>query len=144
MDLAHTSPARLRVLHPVHAVLLAGMLPLFLGALLGDWAYSNSFDVQWINFAAWLNAGAMVFAGGALLWAVVDFLRRDVARDGRSTLFVLSLVATFVIGFVAALQHAKDAGATMPGALIFSVLSLLLAAVSVWLGFSTLRSGAGR
>jgi hypothetical protein len=30
-------------LHPLHAVLLAGMLPLFLGALLSDWAYGSTF-----------------------------------------------------------------------------------------------------
>src|SRR3546814_9206497 len=51
-----------RVIHPVHAVVLASSLPLFFGALLSDWAYSSTYDVQWLNFAAWLNAGALVFA----------------------------------------------------------------------------------
>ena len=133
-----------RVIHPVHAVLLASSLPLFLGALLSDWAYSSTYEVQWINFAAWLNAGAMVFAALALLWAIIDFLRADVVRDRRSTLYLLVLLGTVVLGFFTALVHGKDAWATMPEGLILSLLVALLAIASVWLGFSTLRSGAAR
>lgn len=133
-----------RVIHPLHAILLASSLPLFLGALFADWAYSSTKEVQWINFAAWLNAGALVFAGVALLWAAIDFLRADVRRDSRSALYLLVLIATFVLGFVAALVHAKDAYATMPAGLILSLLVAVLAIAAVWLGFSTLRAGAAR
>ena len=132
------------MIHPVHAVLLASALPLLLGALLSDWAYSATFVIQWINFAAWLNAGAMVFLGAALLWAVVDFLRADVSRDRRSALYLLVLLATFILGFITALVHAKDAWATMPAWLVLSLIVFVLALASVWLGFSTLRSGASR
>ena len=139
-----TATAKRRVLHPVHAILLASTLPLFLGALLSDWAYSATYEVQWINFAAWLNAGAMVFAGMALVWAMIDFFRADVGRDRRSMLYLLALLATFVVGFVTALIHSKDAWATMPAGLILSLITVLLALAAVWLGFSTLRSGVGR
>jgi uncharacterized membrane protein len=132
------------MIHPVHAVSLASALPLFLGALLSDWAYSATFEVQWINFAAWLNAGALVFLGAALLWAVIDFLRKDVARDRRSALYLVVLLATFILGFITALVHAKDAWATMPAGLLLSLIAFILAVASVWLGFSTLRSGAMR
>jgi uncharacterized membrane protein len=100
--------------------------------------------VQWINFAAWLNAGAMVLAGLALAWAVIDFFRSDVGRDRRSALYLLALIATFVVGFITALIHSKDAWATMPAGLILSLITFLLALAAVWLGFSTLRSGVGR
>ncbi len=136
------SEARRRVLHPLHGVLLASILPLFLGALLSDWAYSSNFDVQWINFAAWLNAGALVFAGAALLWAAVDFLRGGAGE--RSFLYPLVLLATFVSGFFAAIIHAKDAAATMPAGMTLSLLTFVLALAAVWLGFSTLRSGVAR
>ena len=139
-----TATAKRRVLHPVHAILLASTLPLFLGALLSDWAYSSTYEVQWINFAAWLNAGAMVFAGLALAWAVIDFFRKDVARDSQSALYLMALLTTFVVGFITALIHARDAWATMPGGLIMSLITFLLTLASVWLGFSTLRSGIDR
>ena len=131
--------ARARTLHPLHGVLLASTLPLFLGALLSDLAYSSTREVQWINFASWLIAGAMLFAGAALLWAAIDFFRSDVARDRRSALYLLVLIATFILGFINALVHGKDAWATMPEGLILSLLVFLLAAAAVWLGFSTLR-----
>lgn len=139
-----TATAKRRVIHPVHAILLASTLPLFLGALLSDWAYSSTYEVQWINFASWLNAGAMIFAGVALVWAIIDFFRADVGRDKSSTLYLLALIATFVVGFITALIHSKDAWATMPAGLILSLITFLLALAAVWLGFSTLRSGVGR
>jgi uncharacterized membrane protein len=117
---------------------------LFGGALLADWAYSSTHQVQWINFASWLVSGAMVFAGAALLWAVIDFFRSDRARDRSSALYLLVLIATVVLGFINALVHGKDAGATMPAGLILSALVFLLVLAAVWLGFSTLRAGAAR
>ena len=65
-----TDRTRPKLLHPVHAILLASTLPLFLGALLSDWAYSSSYQIQWLNFASWLIAGALVLCGLALnmLW----------------------------------------------------------------------------
>ena len=128
-----------RPIHPVHAVLLASVLPLFFGALLSDWAYSDSYQVQWINFAAWLIAGALVFAGAALLWALIEALRADSPRGNGKWMYVGLLAATFVVGFVDALVHAKDAGATMPGGLILSLIVFLLALAAAWAGFSASR-----
>src|SRR5690606_13670165 len=53
--------------NPLHATLLAGTVPLFLGALLSDIAYYRSFHIQWSNFASWLIAGGLVFCGLAIL-----------------------------------------------------------------------------
>ena len=131
-------------LHPVHAVLLAGSLPLFLGALLSDWAYSSTYQVQWINFASWLVAGGLVFAGFALLWAVVDLFRSDTKRDRLGALYLLVLLTTFILGFINALVHSKDGWATMPQGLILSVLVFLLALAAVWLGFSKLSGRTDR
>ena len=56
-----------RAIHPLHAFLLAGAVPLFLGALLSDITYARSYQIQWSNFASWLIAGALVFAGFAIV-----------------------------------------------------------------------------
>lgn len=130
-----------RVIHPVYAVLLAGTLPLFLGAFLADWAYASSYQVQWTNFASWLIAGALVFTGFALLWAVVNALRKDGPRGRGRWLAVGLLAATFLLGFINALVHAKDAWAAMPAGLILSVIVLLLALAATWVGFSRPRAG---
>lgn len=130
-------------IHPVHAVLVAGTLPLFLGALLSDLAYSKSYQVQWLNFSSWLIAGGLVFAGFATLWALIDIFRAD-RRGRRPVVPFLVLLALFVLGLVNALVHAKDAWATMPAGLILSLLAAALSLAAVWIGFSTLRKGAAK
>lgn len=129
-------------IHPFHAVMLAGSLPLFLGALLADYAYWSSYEIQWGNFASWLIAGALVFGAVALVCAVVDLFRAG--RDGRSVVYALVLAATWVLGFFNALYHARDAWAIMPTALVLSVIVALLACVATWLGFSNLYAGGAR
>ena len=54
-------PVRPDPLHPVHAFFLAGTVPLVLGAVLSDWAYHDTAEIQWSNFASWLIAGGLVF-----------------------------------------------------------------------------------
>ncbi len=127
--------------HPVQVILVVSALPLFLGALLSDWAYSVSFQVQWINFAAWLNAGALVFLGAALLWSVVAASRSRAGSRRASWMFVGAIAATFVVGFIGALIHAKDAAATMPAGLYLSAVVLILTVITIWLGFDGHRAG---
>ncbi|GGE93121.1 membrane protein [Sphingomonas prati] len=117
------------------------MVPPFLGALLSDVAYADAYQIQWLNFASWLIVGGMVFCGLTLLCAAIDLLRRDRRTNDVVGYFVLVL-ATFVLGFLNALEHAKDAWATMPGGLIVSVVVAVLALASTWVGFSKFRAGA--
>lgn len=136
--IAHRTPQD--AVHPLHAFLLAGAVPLFLGALLSDIAYAQSYQIQWSNFASWLIAGALVFAGCALLWALIDLFRAG-RRRRHGVLYFVLLLAAWVLGFVNALVHAKDAWAIMPTSLVLSVIVMVLACVATWIGFSTLRLG---
>ncbi|WP_238214381.1 DUF2231 domain-containing protein [Pseudomonas sp. PAGU 2196] len=121
-------------------MLLAGSVPLFLGALLSDIAYFNSYQIQWSNFAAWLIAGGLVFCGLALLFALVNLIRAE-RKGGRATLYFVLLLATWVLGLVNAFEHAKDAWAVMPSGLVLSVIVTALATAAAWTGLSNLRSG---
>ncbi len=127
-------------LHPLHAVLLAGTVPLFLGALLSDLTYWSSYEIQWTNFASWLIVGGLAFGAIALLWAVIDLVRVD-RRDPRFLAYVLLILATWVLGFINALVHGKDAWATMPAGLVLSIFVFVLACAATWVGFSGLRTG---
>jgi uncharacterized membrane protein len=120
----------------MHATIAFSALPLFLGALLSDWAYARSFEVQWTNFASWLIAGGLVLAGLALLWAVVDAARSRAARHGRQGVYLLVLLLTFGVGFVNALVHANDGWAAMPTGLVLSVVVFVLMAVASVIGLS--------
>ncbi|WP_145143347.1 DUF2231 domain-containing protein [Pseudomonas duriflava] len=125
--------------HPLHAILLAGTVPLFLGALLSDIAYFRSFQIQWNNFSSWLIAGGLVFCGLAILFALVNLIRAS-QKKGRPLVYFLLLVVTWALGFINALEHAKDAWATMPFGLILSLIVTLLACVAAWIGLSNLRA----
>jgi uncharacterized membrane protein len=120
--------------------LLAGTVPLFLGATLSDIAYYKTYEVQWSNFAAWLIAGGLVFCGLALLFAVVNLIRAR-HRKGRPLAYFILLLATWLLGFINALEHAKDAWATMPLGLVLSVIVTVLACAATWIGLSNLRDG---
>ncbi len=127
----------------MHVILIYAALPLFLGALMSDWAYAASYQVQWKNFAAWLNAGGLVFLGLALLWAVVDRVRGATTRAS-SGRYLVALVVAFGVGFVNALIHAKDAWAAMPEALWLSVVALLVLLVAGVLGWPGVRTKVAR
>lgn len=127
---------------PFHAAILAATTPLFLGALLSDIAYAKSYHIQWSNFASWLLVGAMVLATIALLCGIIEFF-----RGPRRPLYLLVLVATWVVGFFDALHHSRDAWAIMPMAVVLSVIATVLACVATWIGFASfasLRAGGVR
>jgi uncharacterized membrane protein len=126
--------------NPLHATLLAGTIPLFLGGLLSDIAYFRTYQIQWSNFSSWLIAGGLVFCGLALLFALANLIRAN-QKKGRPLVYLLLLVATWVLGFINALEHAKDAWATMPLGLILSVIVTLLACAATWIGLTNLRAG---
>ncbi len=129
-----------RPIHPLNAVLLAGTVPLFLGALLGDVAYYQSQEIQWKNFASWLLVGGLIFAGFALLWAVIDIVRAA-PRTTRQIIYVLLLLVLWILGLVDALVHAGDAWASMPAALILSAILAVLVMAATGLGLSRVYRG---
>lgn len=125
----------------IQTILLAGTIPLFLVALLSDIAYYNTYQIQWTNFASWLIVAGLVFCGFALLCALVDLVRAR-PRKGRPMWLVILLLATFALGLLNAIEHAKDAWATMPSSLVLSVIVFLLSCASAWLGLAPRAGGA--
>jgi uncharacterized membrane protein len=129
-------------LHPWHAVLLAGMLPPFLGALASDIAFARTIEIQWQNFASWLLVGGLVFCGLTLACAIGGLVLGR--RGARGWLYALLVLATFASGFIAVLVHAKDAWAMMPAGPVLSALTALLSLVAIAIGFAGTRYGGVR
>ncbi|MGA0594601.1 DUF2231 domain-containing protein [Enterovirga sp. CN4-39] len=128
-----------RTLHPLHAILLAFPLSMFPGALLSDVAYWETYHVQWSNFSSWLIVGGMIGATGALLWALVGLVLAWRAGERMPIAYVGVLLVMWVLGFINALVHAKDAWATMPEGLYLSAATTILALVAAWRGYSGFR-----
>ncbi|MGE8359932.1 DUF2231 domain-containing protein [Pseudomonas sp.] len=135
-----THPAYRSTPGPLHAILLAGTVPLFLGALLSDIVYYQTYQIQWSNFASWLIAGGLVFCGLAVLFALVNLLRAQ-PKSGRPLAYFLLLLVTWVLGLLNAFEHAKDAWAVMPQGLVLSAVVTLLALIASWIGLTSLRAG---
>lgn len=136
-DLPSANPsAALIALHPLHAILLAFPVSMFPGALLADITYLNSSEMQWSNFASWLIAGALVFTGLALAWALIAMLAR---RAGRGWLCAI-LALLFVVGLVNAFQHSHDGWSSVgTTGLALSVISTVLALAAGWIGYTVSR-----
>lgn len=128
------------VLHPLNAVLLAGALALFLGALLSDIAYFRSYEIQWNNFSSWLLAGGLVVGAFALLAAIVELFRNR-WRVWPALIYALLVLATWILAFIDELEHAKDAWATMPAGLVLSAIVVVLACAALWIAFDGMRTG---
>ncbi len=124
---------------PLHGILLAGTVPLFLGGLLSDIAYYQSYQIQWSNFAAWLIAGGLLSCGLALVFALVNLIRAP-QKSGRPVMYFVLLLITWVLGLINAFEHAKDAWAVMPSGLVLSVIVTALAIVAAWMGLSNLSN----
>lgn len=133
----------LSVLHPIHGALLAGTVPLFLGSLLSDYAYTLSYQIQWANFASWLIAGGLIFGGIVLFWSVVCLVRSH-HRNGLAIAYTLLLLVTWLLGFLNSLVHARDAWASMPTGLILSIIVFLLTCLSNWIGLAKFGVGGAR
>jgi len=125
---------------PLHAILIAGTVPLFLGALLSDIAYFQTYQIQWSNFASWLIAGGLLFCGLALVFAIINLLMAR-RKSGRPLTYFLLVLGTWIIGLINAFEHAKDAWAAMPSSLILSIIVTVLACATTWLALTGLRSG---
>ena len=126
-------------IHPLHAILLAFPLSLFLAALVSDLAYSATYHIQWANFSSWLIAGALLVGGFVLLWSLIELIRSGDERSGRHIVYFVTLLVMWILGFINALIHARDAWGTMPEGLWLSVIVTLLALVAAWVGYSGLR-----
>ena len=128
-----------RPLHPLHAMLLAFPLALFVSGLMFDWAYFSTYHIQWVNFAAWMNAGGLLVGAFALLWALVTLIRSR--RRKRPLLYFLLLLAMWLTGLVNAFVHGRDGWGAMPLGLWLSAITALLAVAAAWIGYSGRYAG---
>lgn len=130
-----------RPLHPLHAMLLAFPLSMFLGAWLGDLAYASDYQIQWSNFAAWLIVGGLIGGGFALAWVLIEMSRDRTLRTPRTIAYAAILALMWLLALINAFVHGKDAWAIMPEAVWLSFITSVLALVAAWIGYSGLRAG---
>lgn len=122
----------------LHGILLSFPVALFSVGLASDAAYLRTAEIQWTNFASWSIAGALVFGGLVLAWAVVDWLLK-LRRPGsaRRLGYCGVVAAMWVVGLINAFHHARDGWSSVgTTGLVLSIVCTLLALVAGWMFFS--------
>ena len=135
MSVNHTQSAK--ILQPLHGMLAAFPLAFFVAALVSDWAYANSANMQWANFSVWLITGGVIMA---LIAAAVGIFDALVVRDAvrrrssfHSILTIVMLVTAIINGFV----HSRDGWTSVvPTGIILSAITAILVLVTSWLGYA--------
>lgn len=141
IDLPTSSVTAGRLLHPLHAILLAFPVAFSCAAVASDITYLNSAVVQWSHFSAWLIAGTALFGGLVLVWAIASFLfaRRSVLR-GRALLYLVLIAAMWVLSVLNSFHHARDAwGSVGTLGLAMSIVTAMLALLAAFIGHSAVR-----
>ena len=120
--------------NPIHAIFLAFPVALYPAALLSDITYLNTAVIQWTNFSSWLIAGADVFAGLVLAWALVSQFLGRASKRGWAYVIVVALM--FIAGVLNAFQHARDGWHSVGTfGLVLSILCTILAFVAAFLAY---------
>lgn len=133
-------------INPLHAIVLGFPVALFTTSVATDITFLNTSEMQWSNFSSWLIAGGLVFGGIALLgaiWIAVRFVARP--WRGRPLTHLALLGGMWIVGFVNALLHSRDAwySVTATGAFL-SAVTALLAGAAAWIAHGGFASGETR
>lgn len=130
--------ARTNFAHPLHGLLLAFPIALFASALASDVTYLKTEVVQWSHFSAWLIAGAELFGGLVLLWAIIDFIRfRKTAFRTRALIYVVLVAAMWIGGLLNSFQHSRDGWSSVGTfGLLLSIITTALALAAGWIAYS--------
>lgn len=127
---------------PAYAILIGFIVPFALAAMLSDWRYTLTYEIQWLNMADWMVAGSLIGGALAFAWTLTRTLLRGRWRDRPSAIALSLLLAFVVLQFINALVHAKDHYATMPAGMILSVLATLLAFIAAYACIRNYHRGA--
>ena len=146
MDSPHLRSTAAVAGHPLHATLVPFPIVCFTLTLLTDIAYWLTSNLMWKHFSEWLLFAGLVFGALAALAGLVDMLfRRGIRRVGPAWPHAIGSVVVLALALVNSLVHAGDGWtAVVPWGLALSAVTVLVMAVSDWLGRSMVyRHGAG-
>jgi uncharacterized membrane protein len=118
----------------------------FVGALLTDIAYLKTANIQWANFSIWLITAGLVMGGLAATTGIIDYVGDRRVRAARSaTPHMLLNLTAWVLELFNAFVHSRDGWTSVvPTGITLSAISVVLLAVSAWLGHTLVyRNGVG-
>lgn len=117
----------------------------FTGALITDIAYSQTAEMTWANFSAWLLAAGLLLGGLAVLAGLVDLARGRFRFAGMAALlYVLGGIAVLIASLFNAFIHSRDAWTSVvPTGLALSIAAVVLMIIVAICGSITEQRIAG-
>ncbi len=121
---------------PLHPLLAAFPFVCFTGALVTDLAYGQTADMQWANFSVWLLTGGLVVGAFAVATWLIDYAGdRRIRTIPAALAYGVGLVGAMLLALWNVFVHSRDGWTSVvPTGLVLSVVTVLLIAVTVWLG----------
>jgi uncharacterized membrane protein len=144
--MSHQDAAVLKVgRHPLHALLAHAPNVLFVAALVTDIAYWKTADILWADGSDWLLAFGALLAVLAALAGIVDFTARRRNRTGAGLFHAWGSLVVLILAILNNFVHTRDAyTSVVPGGLILSALTVVVMAITGWVGGEMLYREAGR
>jgi uncharacterized membrane protein len=117
---------------PVHPVFWHFSIACFLGALATDITYSQTAEMMWTDFSAWLLAAGLAVGALAALLCVFDLITGRLIGINRVT-WPNAIGSIVIVGlaFLNSLVHSRDAWTSvMPMGLILSAVTFAVIVVA--------------
>jgi uncharacterized membrane protein len=113
---------------PIHALLVPFPVACFTGALLTDWVYTRSLQIQWSNFSAWLLAFGTFTGAIAALFGLIDFLGSPARpRPALGWFHLTGNIVVLLLALANDFVHARDAySSVVPDGIILSAITVVL------------------
>ena len=138
-------PALPGVTHPLHVILAAYPIACFTGAFLTDWAYAQTYEMQWANFSVWLITAGLVMGALAAIAGIVDYLfNKRIPQRRPAWPHSIGNVLVLLLSFWNVLIHSRDAyTSVVPTGIILSAIVAVLVLITSWWGTALTLRRAG-
>lgn len=142
---ATVPPALPGATYPLHVILAAYPIACFTGAFLTDWAYAETYEMQWANFSVWLITAGLVMGVLAAIAGMVDYLFNKRIPARRPARFhTIGNVLVLLLSFWNVLIHSRDAyTSVVPTGIILSGVVAILVLIASWWGTALTFRRAG-
>jgi uncharacterized membrane protein len=130
--------------NPIYSALLPIPIICFIGALITDIVYSQTADMMWLDFSAWLLLAGLIGGGVAGVILIVELVRAGRDRTNSLNAHGLFLFAAWVVEVFNSFIHARDGWtAVVPTGLMLSIAAGVLSIIAGWFWQSANRHQAG-
>jgi uncharacterized membrane protein len=125
---------------PLHPTLMAVPTTCFVGALLTDIAYTQTAEMMWTNFSAWLISAGVVLGWLACIAGIVDLVgRRYATAPVPAAAYALGILIVMILATFNMLIHTRDAWTSVvPWGVTLSAITVAVLVFTTVIGWMSL------